>query len=814
MLQNYFKTAVRSILRERYYALIKIAGLALGLGTAMVIFLYVSYELSFDNFHKDIDRMYCVTQTNIWSQEGGIINSTGPAVAFGLRSDYPEIEEVMRINTPGSQLIRYTQTDGSVTAISEDGIFAADSNFFSFFDLKLKEGDSKTALNGIGKVVLSEEAAKKLFGDEPALGKLITVGDAKETAEVTGVTEAQPLNMHFHFDYLFSMYTNRAVKEFDWSWIWTQVVTYVKLRPDTDLAALNKKLETFPERRALVTFQRLQMDYESFVKERGGWHVHLLPVSDIHLQSYKTGNRLGPEGDIRYVFAFVIIGLFILLIAVINFVNLSTARAAQRAKEVGVKKTLGALRKSLIAQFQLEHILMTFVSMLLGLGVMEILRLAIQPLAAVQIPTSSLNGLFLITLILVTPLLVGFLAGLYPSFYLTSFQPAQVLKGKLATGFKTSSFRNGLVVFQFTISIIMMVATLIVFQQLNFYRTKDIGFDRENLIIINRAEKLGNHLESFRDDISTIPGVISATFSNDIRQGFEDLFMREGQSEQHAISYYKIDEHFFETTKMSLISGRTFDNNRPSDKDAIIITETTCKLMGWAPGEAIGKRLVTVGDEVGPQEIIGVAKDVHLLPLRMNIAPFMFFNERSNIYQEGQIALIRYRTENIPALISEVTAEWKKRINDLPLSYTFYADGLAQQYQPEQRLGSLFTVFTALSITIAIMGLVGLVSYSAEQRKKEIGIRKVFGATLSGIYFMINKEYVRLLIIALLIATPVSWWIMQEWLNSIPVSSRITINPLIFVLAFAAELVLALVCVGYLALRAASLNPSAVLKEE
>jgi putative ABC transport system permease protein len=514
------------------------------------------------------------------------------------------------------------------------------------------------------------------------------------------------------------------------------------------------------------------------------------------------------------VYIFSAVGLFILLIAVINFVNLSTARAAQRAKEVGVKKTLGVMRKSLIAQFQIEHIIITVASMLLGLGVMEILRLVIQPVAAVQIPTSPLSGGLLIILIIATPLFVGFLAGLYPSFYLTSFQPAQVLKGKLSTGFKSSSFRNSLVVFQFTISIVLMVATLIVFEQLNYYRTKDIGFDRDNLVIINHAEKLGEQRESFREEVSQLPGVINASVSNDIRGGFEDIFMREGRQEKYSVSYYKVEDNFFETTKMSLVSGRTFDKNRPSDRDAVVITETTCALMGWTPEEALGERILYVGDDVGPQEVIGVAKDVHIQPLRNLMAPFVFFNMRSNIYQEDEIALIRYRTENVQALISKIQAKWDQRANDLPMSYMFYADGVAQQYQPEQRLGSLFLIFTGLSITIAIMGLVGLVSYSAEQRKKEIGIRKVFGATLSGIYLMINKEYVRLMVIALVIASPVSWLMMREWLSSIPDHNRITISPAVFVVAFTAELVLALICVGYLALRAASLNPSEVLKEE
>ena len=814
MLRNYLKTAIRNILRERYYALIKIAGLALGLGTTLVIFLYVSHQLSYDKFQPNVDRTYCVLQTNIWDPKGGIFNSTGPAVAFGLLNEFPEIEETMRINTPASQVVRYTKPDGTVIAYNEESLFAADSNFFSFFDFKLKEGDPRTALVGIGKVVISDRAAQKLFGNESALGKIILVGDKKMSVEVTGVTVTQPKNTHFNFDYLFSMYTNESVKQFEWSWIWTQVVTYVKLRPDADVAALDQKIKTFADRGALPTFQMLRMDYSAFAKERGGWHLYLQPLKDIHLQSYKTGNRLGQNGDIRYVYIFSAVGIFILLIAIINFVNLSTARAAKRAKEVGVKKSLGILRRSLIAQFQIEHILISFAAMLLGLGAMEILRLIIQPIAGIQIPLTGFTGNYTWILILLVPVVVGFLAGLYPSFYLTSFQPAQVLKGKISVSLKSGNFRNALVVFQFAISIILMVATLIVYQQLNYYQTKDIGMDTENLMIIRYADKLGPQLESFREEVSHYPGVVNASVSNDIREGYEEIFMREGDDTKYSINMFKAGDEFFETSKMKILAGRSFEKDRPSDKDAVVLTETTCRMLGLSPDDAIGERMSYVGDDVGTMEIIGVVRDVQIQPLRNDTSPVIFVNLNSGLYRDDRIMLVRYQAQQLQPVLNKIESRWKQLAESIPLSYTFYDETLKKLYAVEERLGALFFVFTALSITIAVMGLVGLVSYSAEQRKKEIGIRKVFGASLTGIYVMMNKEYVRLMIIALLIATPAAWWLMDQWLGQIPDSNRIAISPLVFLYAFIVELVLALVCVGYLALRAASLNPTVALKEE
>lgn len=812
MLNNYIKTAVRSILRERQYALIKIIGLALGLGTSMVLLLYITHQLSYDTMYPDVSRMYRVNQTAIWDPNGGIFHSTGPAVAFALGGDFPEIEEVLRINTPGGSIVRYQQPGGDVLAFEENKILAADSNFFSFFNLKLKEGDPNTALFGKNKVVLSDKAALRLFGNEPAVGKIIQLGDNRTAVEVTGVTEEQPANMHFHFDYLLSMYTNPLIKEFEWSWIWTQVVTYVKLKEGADVELMNEKLRTFADRHAPATFQKLQMDYKEFINEKGPWLLNLQRVDKIHLYSDRIGNRLGPVGDIKYIYVLSIIATFILLIAVINFINLSTARATNRAKEVGVKKTLGLMRGSLIAQFQVEHILLTSISMLLGLGVMEILRLLIQPFVDIQIPLSVWSAGTFILIVVGLPLVIGFLAGLYPSFYLTSFRPAQVLKGRLATGLRSSGMRNGLVVFQFTISIALMAATLIVFQQLHFFQTQSVGFEKENLLVIKNAEKLGNQLESFRNEISTYNGVVSASLSVDMRGGFEDIYMREGDMKQLSISGQNVDEYFFETTKIELASGRTFDKNRPSDKNAVIINETTARFFDWTPETALGKRILYLGDDFGAQEVIGVAKDFHFSSLRENIMPYMFFNYYQNTFRKDRIVVLRYNTSDVSSLIRKIENAWNRLVDATPFSVTFYDEQVKMQYQQELRMASLFSVFTTLSITIAVIGLVGLVSYSAEQRKKEIGIRKVFGASLSRIYIMINTQYVRLVCLSFLIATPVAWLLMQQWLNSF--AYRVTVNPLIFAISGFAELLLAMICVSYLALRAASLNPATVLKDE
>ncbi|HLT74918.1 MAG TPA: ABC transporter permease [Ohtaekwangia sp.] len=826
---RFLSSALRNIRRDGIYSLIKIGGLALGLGTSLILLLYVKYQFSFDKQHPDVERMYRINMTHIWRPGGGIFHSTGPAVAFALREEFPEIEEIVRINTPGALTIRHTTDAGETRAFNEqfDNVFAADSNFFSFFNFPLREGNPKTALVGANKVVLSPDAATKFFGNEPALGKQLQIGEDGQVTdvdangrilvEVTGVTEEQRGNMHFNFDYLLSMETNPAVKQFEWSWIWTQVVTYVKLRPGTDIAAMEAKLKNFGDRHAPATFKMLGMDYEEFLREKGSWSLYLQPVSDIHLYSgspsdpMAIGNRLGRTGDIRYVIILGSVGVFILLIAVVNFINLSTARAANRSKEVGVKKALGVTRASLIYQFQLEHIFITFIAMALGLGVMEILRLALIPLG-IEVPMAQFSFFWFAVITLTFALVTGFLAGLYPSFYLTAFRPAEVLKGKVASGFKSSRIRNSLVVFQFAISIALMAGTLIVFEQINYFMNADLGFEKENLLVIDRASRLGEQLESFRNEIRKYPGVIDAAVSSDFRYGAEDIFSMEGDDRKFTLAQYKIDEHFLQTTHVPLVSGRGFDEENPADEFHLVINEAAAKVLGWTPEEAIGRKIVYGDPGVGARPVVGVVRDAHFQGMRENVEPVVFYHLKARVWGYQRLLLVRYRAEELPGLLARIEGRWNELAHATPLEYSFYEDDLIRMHSREQKMGDLFTIFTAISVVIAVVGLVGLVAYSAEQRKKEIGVRKVFGASFLRIFVMMNMQYFKLMAIALLIATPLTWYLMHEWLQNY--AHRINITPGAFVITGIVEIALAFLCVGFIALRAASLNPAKVLKDE
>ncbi len=805
---NHVKIAFRNLLRNKGYSLINIVGLALGLAGCLLVFSYTQFEKSYDQIHPDIDRLYRVNQTAIWSPEGGAMGSTAPPVAALLKDKFPEIEAVTRIHTPGAKTIRYEDR-----VYNEGEILAADSNFFDFFAFELAAGDAQTALQGVGKVVLSPKAAEKYFGQEPALGKTLELGDKSIPLQVTGVTKPQPENVHFHFDFLLSMPTNPNVEQFDWSFIWTQMATYAKLTPGADPGLLESKFSDLAEAYVQPTFSRLGMDYHDFVDNKGGWHFYLQPVKDIHLGSVGIGNRLGPIGDLAIVRLMGIVALLILVIALLNFVNLSTARASTRAKEVGVKKTMGALQYTLITQFLLESVTVAGIAMGGALVMMKGLQSVIHYASGVLIPTDSVFNWQFVPMLLLLPVIIGLLAGLYPAFYLSAFRPLQVLKGNLVRGVKSATLRNVLVTAQFTISIALMAGTVLIYQQLNYLSHKNLGFNEENVLVINHAEKLGNQLASFREQVEQLPGVSHAALAMDMpgRGLWEDIFEREGSDIKLPISQIKIDDEFFPTMGLTLESGRAFEKGRPADKYGVIINETTERLFDWKDGEALGKKILYPGHPQ-PLQVIGIVKDFHFQSLRESIAPLMFLHIDSEIWGDQRVLAIKYKQEQEAHLLAQLENTWQQMGADLPFEYSYYDEELTQLYAQERSLSGLIAIFTGFSLFIAIIGLVGLLTYAAEQRRKEIGIRKVLGASIYQVFLMLNRQYLQLFLLALLLAIPLSWPSMQEWLNTF--AYRVDINVYVFLMAGLVVIFLSFLSVSYLSLKAAKVNLAEVLKDE
>lgn len=758
MIKNLITTAFRNFLRQPLFSGINIIGLAIGIASSLLIMVYILNELSYDSFHPDVDRLYRVNQTNIWDPAGGKSSSTVIPLASALVTEFPEVESALRVNDPQELLVQYEDK-----AFYESRVLAVDSNFFSFFGFKLLKGNPQTALTGKNKVVITEKTASKFFGGESAVGKLILFGDEKIPVEVTGIVASPPANAHFQFDYLWSLTTNPIIEEFSWSWFMTPLVTYIKLKPGASVEYLEEKLKIIAPKYIPPTFERFNMDYEGFVAERGGWNFYLQPVKDIYLHSAEIGNRIGPVSDYNYIVIFNIVAVFILLLGSINFINLSTARASSRAKEVGVRKVLGSFKRQLIFQYLMESIMLSLIATVLGLAFMEMMRIFLQSLLNMEL---LINWVVIWPYLLLFPVLLGIVSGIYPAFYLTAFNPSKVLKGNLRSGIKSTGFRNALVVVQFTIAIALLSSTVIIQQQLEFLNKKNLGFDRENILVVNHAEKLGEHIKTFRDEITNQETITSASISMDMpgRGTYEDMFSAYGSDKQLAISQLKIDPSFFQTMKLRMSSGRIFEEGRPADFNTVVLNESAVRALGWGVSEAVGKHLNYTGDEMGKLEVIGVVKDFNFQSLREPITPFIFIHYESAMWGDKRVVAIKYKKDDIQRTISFIEKEWKN-ISDAPLSYSFLDEEFQGVYQSESRMGSIFSMFSILTLIIAAIGLFGLSAYTVERRGKEISIRKIFGASIHNLFILISKEYAVLIIVSFLIAVPITAFGMSYWLN-------------------------------------------------
>lgn len=813
MFKIHFKTAWRNMFRNRAYSFINILGLALGLAAGMLVFCYTYFESNYDWQHPDVERMYRVNQTAIWTPEAGVMASTAPPVARLLKEQFAEITDVTRVNTPGTQTVRYQQGSEELLVFNESNVLAADSNFFDFFHFPLQEGDPKTALVGVNKVVISDKMARKYFGEATALGKILQFGPDRIPVEVTGVTFPQANNIHFNFDFLWSMPTNPGVKNFDWSFIWTQVATYVKTVPHTDIPSLEDKFSELAETFVQPTFTRLGMDYKDFVGDKGGWNFYLQPVRDIHLHSTAIGNRLGEIGDGDIVDILNYLAMFIILIAILNFVNLATARSGGRTLEVGVKKTIGADQRTLVAQFMVESICISLVAMVLALGLIKILQWLIFFAAGIQIELSLLLQWRVIPWLIAAPIILGMLAGAYPAFYLSGVKPMQVLSGLGKTGKQKFSLRNVLVTAQFTIAIALMSGVVLIQQQLLFIQHRDLGFNPEHIIVIEQAEQLKEKIDAFREELLSLPGVQQTSIGMGLpaRPLFEDIFEREGASVKLPVAQFKMDESYLPALSIELKAGRAFQEDNLEDLQSVVINETTETLFGWTAGASIGKRIITPDAPEGFQ-VIGIVKDFHFQSLRQEITPLAYFHVDADLWGDQRVVLVKHDNTNVNQLVTKIHNLWDQMAPETPFNQGYYDDEIAQLYEKERSLSGVITLFTGFSLFIAIIGLIGLLVYAGEQRKKEIGVRKVLGASIGQLFIMLNQQYFILLVIALFLAVPLSWSVMQHWLNSFAYS--IDINWSIYFIAWLAVLLLSFLSVSYFSFKAATTNVSEVLKED
>lgn len=811
MFKNYFNIALRNLLKHKFYSLLNITGLSIGLACFMFIALFIQHELTYDQFHEDADRIYRVDFRATLNGEDHIAANVGAPTGAAMKNDFPEIEDAIRLDDTGNWFIK---RKGAMDSFKEEFVMRADSNFFSFFSVDMIYGDKANALNRPRTLVLDETTSKKIFGDIDPVGEVLVL-DNRTDYEVTGVYADLPDNSHFHHNIILSM------SSFDWimtdnNWLSTNFATYIKLKEGATPEGVTAKIPTMIETYcAPLIEQFLNMNMEEFASSGNALGFSIMPLTDIHLHSQKMG-ELEANGDIKYVYIFSAIALFILILACINFMNLSTARSANRAKEVGVRKVMGVYKSQLIAQFLAEAILISLISAVIAYGVTFTALPAFNDLAGKDLSYLQLFDGWFLTFIFGIILIVGLLAGSYPAFYLSMFRPVEVLKGVIRTGMKSGPIRSTLVVFQFAISIMMIIGTSIVFDQLSFIQDKKLGYEKEQIIVVNDAWILRDKVETFKNEASRNASIINSTvtsFSPTGWNGNSDLYFKNPSAaadESLVTNEAVVDHDFLNTLQMDMADGRFFSKDFPSDSTVIVINETAARKFGF--DDPVGKNLYCYEGsndqpEVVAYKIIGVVKDFHFESLRTNIAPLLMRLGESNGY-----ALFKVQNNDIDATVAHLQSTWERFVQGQPFEYHFMDQQFDALYDQEAKIGQIFTVFALLAIVIACLGLFGLASFTAEQKNKEIGIRKTLGASVPNIVNMLSKNFIKLVAISYVIAAPVAYYGMNFWLEDF--AYRTSMKPMTFILSGAIAIGIAWFTISVQSWKAARSNPALSLRSE
>lgn len=807
MFRNYLKVAIRSLWKNKGFSAINITGLAIGLATCLLILLYVMDELSYDRYNKKADRIYRVDPDLKFAGTHFDLAVAPDPMAQVLLKDYPQVEAAVRFRNYGGFMVRKGNEN-----IRENRVIFADASLFEVFTLPMIAGDPASALKEPNTVVITESTAKKYFNRTDVVGQPLVISDTSQY-KITGVIRDIPSQSHFNYDLFCSLAASEEAKRN--TWLSHNFNTYIVLRKGADPLAMKTAMAAIARRYVAPEAEELLgSSYDEL--ERSGTYVryNLMPVTDIHLHSGKIA-ELAPNSRVEYVYIFSAVALFILLIACVNFMNLSTARSSNRAREVGVRKVLGSLRKNLVAQFLTESILVSFVAMVLALVLAWSLLPWFNQLSGKEIRIDVLSDPRLLTVLVGITAIVGLLAGSYPAFYLSAFQPIQVLKGKLAAGFKTGWLRNSLVVFQFGISVFLIVGTVVIFNQLNYIREKNVGFKKEQVVVVRNGYALKNQVQAFKEEILKFRGVESATVTGYLpTSGYrnDNSFFKDPALDQKSamsMQVWSIDEQYIPTLGMEMASGRNFSKQFLTDSQGVILNESAAKKLGIK--DLLHSKLYSIVDaktkEVKEYTIIGIVKDFNFNSLREEVSPMGLFlrEERGNL-------AFRIRTSDTKSLINQIENKWKTIAPGQPFHYSFMDEDFDGIYRAEQRTGRISLTFSILAICIACLGLFGLAAYAAEQRTKEIGIRKVLGATVSNIVGMLSRDFLKLVIIAALIAFPFAWWAMNNWLQSF--AYRITIGWWVFVITGVVAILIAVLTVSFQAIRAALANPVKSLRTE
>lgn len=806
MFNNYMKIALRNIFKHKGYSLINIIGLAIGMACCLLILLYVNDELSYDRYHENADRIYRVIEEVRLEGVGEESSSMPFPTGDTLPMEYPDVVEAsvrfFNFQLP-SMSVQYGTSNEKL--FNEPRFFFADSSVFQIFNFEMIEGDPNTALEEPNTTVITEAMVEKYFEDEDPIGKTLRWQNGVNL-NVTGVLKNIPPNSHFQFDFLASFATLRRLYggNLPQTWYWNPCWTYILLKEGASADALQAQ---FP---ALV-----QKYFPDSIKDKVV--IKLQPLKDIHLQSH-LDYEINPNSDISYVYIFSAIAVFVLLIACINFMNLATARSANRGREVGMRKVLGAYRTQLIRQFLGESMILCVIAAILAVFIVEIVLPAFNAFSGKALSTDYFaDGRLLAGLGLIT-LTVGILSGIYPAFFLSGFDPVKVMKGTLEKGGKSSGFRKVLVVIQFAISIVLIIGTIICFQQLNYLRTTGLGFNKDQVIMLPAyGTAPARWYERFRDRILQDPHIAKVAAVEDVLGAKYQTgsFIPEGTSETNMqqIPLLVVTHDFIETFDMEMVSGRSFSKEFPTDiTEGIIINESASKRFGWSPKEALGKRLRQQNGLM--LRVVGVVKDFNYASLSQPITPFVLEMPRSAGQMNGRVRYVAIKTStaDFQQTIGFLKSTWEEVVPNRSFDFFFLDDELDKQYNSEEQMGRVFGVFTILAIFIACLGLFALASFTTELRTREIGIRKVLGAQVSGIVMLLSKEFAKWVLIANVIAWPVAYYVMEKWLDSFAYRTFIGIQT--FIVATVLAFVIAIITVSFQAIKAALDDPVKSLRHQ
>jgi putative ABC transport system permease protein len=818
MIKNYFKIAWRNLLKNKTATAINIFGLTVGLTACMLIVIYVVHENSYDKHVKNSNQIYQLGTTFI--REGKENNTPGTPYVLGqtMQQEFPEVQvntKLLSIFTEEKTLMRYNPEKGAPQTFYEPKGFIADSAFFHIFSYEFAEGNPAVALNNPRSIVLSEEIAKKIFGSQSALNKNITVGSNLTGGDVvftvTGVFKVSNKPSHLNANFFLSFKggaMEEYVKQQGANFVNNNMfLTYLLLKPGADAAKLQAKFPSFIQKYAAADLKAAGFSKKQF----------LVNLKDIHLQPNFEGNPT-PSGNLTYLYILISIAVFILLIACINFMNLATARSAKRSAEVGVRKVLGAEKSALVKQFLGESLLMSMIAFIFSIAVTKLLLPVFSELSGKVLSFSFTGNVSLITVFFLLAIITGLIAGSYPAFYLSSFRPIKVLKGKISNTMAAVALRKGLVVFQFVVSVALIIATVVIQKQMVYLRSKDLGFEKKQQIIIPmRSETAKKAYASLKNEISRskdVQSVGASVYYPGIFNAEDNNFYKQGQNASQARNTRtnRIDDNFLQTLNVKLVAGRLFSSTFAADTGRnIIVNEKAVKEIGFASAEkSIGEKLLFMfrGQQLD-YTIVGVVKDFHFEDLQQPITPYAFtLNESTNF----NYLVVHGNGKNIKQAIASIEKSWNSFVANEPFEFSFLDADFQKNYEAQQRLSSLVSYFTIIAIIISCLGLFALAAFSAEQRIKEIGVRKVLGASTGSLVGLLSKDFLKLVIIAAVIASPIAWYVMNKWLNNF--AYRTSISWEVFAITIGATVTIALITVSFQAVKAALSNPVKSLRTE